>query len=136
MDNKQQSNNMCGNEQFIWGVKCSTDKSSEEPNFLTLNAIEIWFNTETKDYSLHIECPYDLTSVEYADYLLDLCCKFQKYLIDIKKTNVPLPACDYIRDRTGLSFVTKTIEELFINFALYSLGFYMLCKLDLSIFNK
>lgn len=117
----------CDNLKFIWGIKSYDDMSSSDANMWTMNDIDIYYDRDTKQYSLGVETIYmfDDTQAEYA-YYNSLLESFTKYM----KENGLDTERNYCTFCSGLDLSLKadSIEELYARFKIAVTGLCAVCE--------
>lgn len=109
--------------KFVWGIKSSDCFISGDANAYTMNDIEIDYDRENKQYMLSFETIYWFKTkqdeCEYYKWLLD---KFTQYMNDNKLSTTQYWSCVIISN-TGINFRAGTIEELYIQFKIFVIGY-------------
>lgn len=117
----------CGNLKFIWGIKSWDDLSASDANMYTMNDIDIYYDRDTKQYSLGVETIYmfDDTQAE-CSYYNSLLESFTKYM----KENGLSTEQNYCAFCSGLDLSLKadSIEELYTRFKIAVTGLCAVCE--------
>lgn len=127
MDEKYGDSSLENDElKHIWGVKSWDDLSGADCCLYTMNDIDITYDKEEKKYMLGIETAYMFETHDAECNYLKSCLKaFTKYMDDNglnKNEPYKLFMCNPCTSMTA-----KTIEELYTNFKIFTLGF---CSLE------
>lgn len=116
-----------GSLKFIWGIKSYDDLSDSDANLYTMNDIDIYYDRDTKQYSLGVETIYmfDDTQAECA-YYNSLLESFTKYM----KENGLDTERNYCTFCSGLDLSLKadSIEELYTRFKIVVTGLCAVCE--------
>lgn len=112
----------CGPYKFIWGVKSDDCLIAGDANIYTMNDIDIDFNRLTNQYELGVEMIYRFISIQdEIEYYRELLDKFTKYVndngLDVKQH------CNPAFSGFGIQFKADTIEELYIQFKIFVIGY-------------
>lgn len=112
----------CGPLKFIWGVISYDDLSASEPNFYSMNDLDIYFNRDTEKYILGIETIFLFENQDQRiAYLQKLLKAFKEFMIgkfDNKFNPHELNLyCD------GNLFTADTLTELYYKFEIFVNGY-------------
>ena len=119
----------CGSLKFVYGVKSYDDLTNQNCSFYTMNDFDIYYDRETKLYSLGIETAYGFESHRKrgeCDYLKKLLEIFTKYM-DENKLYKNFDLCLFCM-QPEITNKGGSIEELYANFKLFVLGYCELYK--------
>lgn len=119
----------CGSLKFVYGVKSYDDLTDQNCSFYTMNDFDIYYDRETKLYSLGIETAYGFESPRKrgeCDYLKKLLEIFTKYM-DENKLDKNFDLCLFCM-QPEITNKGGSIEELYAKFKLFVLGYCELYK--------
>ena len=112
----------CGPLKFIWGVISHDDLSASEPNFYSMNDIDIYFNRDTENYILGIETVFLFENQEKRiQYLQKLLEQFKKYMEG--KFDDSFDPHDLVLYNDGNMFEAKNLTELYYKFEIFVVGY-------------
>lgn len=121
---------------FIWGIKSPDDLSNnEESNESTMNDIEIFYNKNTKQYSLDIEEIYEFEDGEKGriNYISNLIDKFREYLI--KEKNISEEDLNSYENFSSIKYYpTYTLKDICTLEAPTLLDLYLKFKFNLEVY--
>ena len=113
----------CGDLKFIWGIKSADDLTNSEPNFYTMNDIDITYNRKTGLYSLGIETSYlfDDGKRSEAAYLNGILKKFTEFMEE-RGYNISAPYVLWMSQPT-INCFAESIPELYTQFRIFVEGY-------------
>ena len=114
----------CGPLKYIWGIKSYDDLTLSEPNFYTLNDLDIYYNRDNKLYMLDLETIYSFETVaDRINYLNRLLDTFREYMSTNKlfESNYD-PFFLYVYNY-GKMFEAESLTELYYKFKIFVTGY-------------
>ena len=104
--------------EFIWGI-ASTPNPSIEASLCTLNDIDIVFDKQDQVYMLELETTYRFkTKREECKYLVGLLDRLSKWMDEEE-----ISRSEKLAIWDGISFTSRTIENLYTQFLCYVNGY-------------
>ena len=114
----------CGSLKFIYGVKSYDDLSCSDCSFYSMNDLDIYYDRNTKLYSLEIETVYGFNEPRKQNeckYLVKLLEVFTKYM-DENKLDKNFDLCFFCM-QPEITNKGSSIEELYAKFKMFVLGY-------------
>ena len=114
----------CGPLKYIWGIKSYDDLTLSEPNFYTLNDLDIYYNRDNKLYMLDLETIYSFETVaDRINYLNRLLDTFREYMVtnSLFDSNYD-PFFLYVYNY-GKMFEAESLTELYYKFKIFVTGY-------------
>jgi hypothetical protein len=114
----------CGSLKFVYGVKSYDDLTGQNCSFYTMNDFDIYYDRDTKLYSLGIETAYGFEEPRKQNeckYLEKLLKVFTKYM-DENKLDKNFDLCLFCM-QPEITNKAGSIEELYAKFKMFVLGY-------------
>ena len=114
----------CGPLKYIWGIKSYDDLTLSEPNFYTLNDLDIYFIRDNKLYMLGLETIHSFDNnedrINYLNRLLDA---FRDYMVinNLFDSNYD-PFFLYVYN-DGKMFEAESLTKLYYKFKIFVTGY-------------